>query len=89
MTMPQTDMTTNLLTGIIEEGELTDFREFLAYVCAREKGFFLRNDVIQIFSDYCAEENKPEGFFKGSSISNFLKKVQVLFLCEDHLVVMR
>lgn len=86
--MAHTGMTTNLLTNVIDKSELTDLKEFLAYVCAREKVFFLRNDIVQILQDYCAMENKPEGFFKSSSISNFLKKVQVLFLCEDHLVVM-
>ncbi|MCJ7499409.1 hypothetical protein MUP29_04070, partial [bacterium] len=79
----------NLLKSVIEERDSADFREFLAYVCAREKGLYLRNDVIQILSDYCVEENKPEEFFENSSISKFLKKVQILFPCEDHLVVMR
>jgi sucrose synthase len=79
----------NLLQKIIEEHESSDFREFLAYVCAREQGLFLRNDVIQIFGDYCASQNKPVEFRESSSVGKFLKKVQVLFPCEDHLVVMR
>lgn len=79
----------NLLRQIIEEHEDSDFREFLAYICAREKGLFLRNDVIQIFGDYCLSQNMPSRFREGSSIGKFLKKVQVLFPCEDHLVVMR
>jgi sucrose synthase len=79
----------NLVKNFIEERDSADFREFLAYVCAREKGLFLRNDIIQILSDYCVRENKPAEFSESSSISKFLKKVQVLFLCEEHLVVMR
>lgn len=80
---------TNQLENIIEEHESADFREFLAYICAREQALFLRNDIIRIFWDYCAAVNKPEEFFESSSMSRFMKKVQVLFPCEDHLVVMR
>ncbi|MGD8353922.1 MAG: sucrose synthase, partial [Pseudomonadota bacterium] len=79
----------NLLRKIIEEKETGDFREFLAYVCARRKALLLRNDITQIFADYCAGLDRPEEFRKESSIGKFLRKVHVLFPCEDHLVVMR
>ncbi len=80
---------TNLLKDIIDEKEMADFREFLAFVCARGKGLFLRNDIIQILRDYSFHENRPDAFFENSSICKFIKKAQVLFPCEDHLVIMR
>ncbi|UCF30515.1 MAG: sucrose synthase [bacterium] len=80
---------TNLLTSIINDEDLGDFREWLARLSGREKGLYLRNDVIQMFNSYCDDAKKGETFRRDSSIAQFLKKVQVLFPSGDHIVVMR
>lgn len=79
----------NILEKLIPENESGAFREFLDHVCTQEQGLFLRNDVIQTFRDYCTGQGKPEAFYENSSMGKFLKKIQVLFPCGDHVVVMR
>jgi len=82
-------MKTNLIESLIDSADVSTFREFLAFTCSRGKGLYLRNDIIQILRDFCRREEKPDEFLESSSISRFIRKVQVLFPCEDHLVVMR
>jgi sucrose synthase len=80
---------TNILTSIIDPEDLGDFREWLARLSGQENSLYLRNDVLQMFNRYCDDQDKPDTFRQDSSISRFLRKVQVLFPSGDHVVVMR
>jgi len=82
-------METNLIDKIIAGSELGDFREWLAQVFDQDQALILRNEVIQTFRSYCDAAGKSEEFRSNSSLFEFLRKVQVLFPCGDHLVVMR
>jgi len=79
----------NLLENLIDEKDVSAFREFLAAAGALGKNLYLRNDILQILRDFSQRAEDPDDFFENSSISRFLKKAQVLFPCEDHMVVMR
>lgn len=82
-------MEANLISKIIKISELGDFKEWLARVFDQDQVLILRNEVIQTFRSYCDKAEKSEEFRNNSSLFEFLRKVQALFPCGDHLVVMR
>ena len=79
----------NLLTTFIKKREQKDFREFISFVTDQQNSIYLRNGVIQLFREYCDRNRKTKNFATNSSMFGFFKKIQELFLTEEHLVMMR
>ncbi|MDY6935814.1 MAG: hypothetical protein SVZ03_16545, partial [Spirochaetota bacterium] len=76
------------LIDIIAEEDISDFKEFLALLPNEEQKFFLRNDIIQLFKGFCIASEKTEEFMENSSIALFLRRVQELFVRDDHIALM-
>ncbi|MDY6967820.1 MAG: sucrose synthase [Spirochaetota bacterium] len=76
------------LIDIIAEEDIYNFKEFLALLCNEEQKFFLRNDIIQLFKGFCIASKKTEEFMENSSIALFLRRVQELFVRDDHITLM-
>ncbi len=77
-----------LLMSIIKKKYLGDFREFVFFITSQSGEIMLRNDVIQMFRDYCDRNNKTKKFREDSSFFNFIKKIQELFIADNHVIVM-
>jgi sucrose synthase len=78
----------NLLLSIIRNNESKDFKEFVSYTANQHHTIYLRNGIIQLFRDYCDLRRKNKKFRENSSIFNFFKQAQELFITKDHLVLM-
>ncbi len=78
----------NQLTSIITKNDRKSFREYITFLTNQEKKFFPRNDVIQIFRQYCDVTKKTKRFREKSSIFNFIKKIQESFIIHEHIAVM-
>ncbi|RLB85257.1 MAG: sucrose synthase, partial [Deltaproteobacteria bacterium] len=78
----------NLLTSIIKKKNLSDFKELVFFITNQPDRIMLRNGVIQIFRDYCDQYNKTEKFRENSSIFAFIKKIQELFIEDNHIILM-
>ena len=77
----------NLLNTIIVKKERQDFKELIHFFAGSGARLMLRNEVIQVFRDYCDRQNKSKSFRKRSSMFQFLKKVQELFISDEHLAL--
>ncbi len=77
----------NLLTTIINEDELRDLKEFITLLTHQDKIFFLRNDILLAFQQYCDNSGKDATFREKSSIITFFKKVQELCLQDKNIVI--
>ena len=78
----------NVLNEILNKKDRRDFKEFVAFVTNQQFGICLRNGIIQLFRAYCDRHKKSPKFRRESSMFNFLKKAQELFLARETLVML-
>jgi sucrose synthase len=78
----------NVLTEILNKKDRKDFKEFVVFVNNQKFGICLRNGIIQLFRQFCDQNNKTQKFRQDSSMFNFLKKAQELFLADGTLVML-
>ena len=74
----------NLLNTLIVKKERQDFKELIHFFAGSGARLYLRNEIIQVFRNYCDRQNKSTSFRKRSSMFQFLKKVQELFISDEH-----
>ncbi len=77
----------NVLNEILNKKDRRDFKEFVVFFTNQPTGICLRNGIIQHFRQYCDQSNKSQNFRERSSMFNFLKNAQELFLA-DGIVAM-
>ncbi|MGA9177163.1 MAG: sucrose synthase, partial [Desulfobacterales bacterium] len=78
----------NLLGSIIRKNEHKDFKELVSFMTYQKQRIHLRNGIIQLFRQYCDQHRKTKKFRENSSLFNFFRKVQELFITKEHLVLM-
>lgn len=78
----------NLLSSIIKKKDQSDFKNLISYISQSRTPIVLRNGIIQLFRRFCDENKKTKAFEQKSSVFNFIKKAQELFLVDDHVAVM-
>ncbi|MGD9279779.1 MAG: sucrose synthase [Desulfobacterales bacterium] len=81
-------MLKNVLNEILDKKDRRDFKEFVVFVTNQQFGICLRNGIIQLFRQYCDQHKKTEKFRQNSSMFNFLKKSQELFMADGTLVML-
>ena len=77
----------NLLGSIISKSEHKDFKGLVSFMTNQHQNIYLRNGIIQLFREYCDQNRKTKKFQESSSLFDFLKKVQELFITKEHLVL--
>ncbi len=78
----------NALKDILTKNDRKNFKEYIIFLSGEERKFFLRNDIIMVFWQYCDANKKTKRFREKSSIFNFLKKIQELFIYEECIALM-
>lgn len=78
----------NQLKSIIRKNEHKDFKELVSFITSQHQKIYLRNGIIQLFREYCDQNRKTNKFRLNSSLFNFLKQAQELFITKEHLVLM-
>jgi sucrose synthase len=78
----------NLLHMLIGKKDRQDFKELINFFAGSASAILLRNDIIQLFRDYCDQYKKSKSFRTKSSIFLLIKKIQELFFTGDHLTLM-
>jgi len=77
----------NKLLDIIENSDLKDFRNYIKFLSEQERRFFLRNDIVFYFRRYCDLNTKSCDFKDDSSMYQFLKKIQELFIHDGQIAI--
>lgn len=78
----------NLLNILIDKKDHKDFKEFVFFATKQPKRILLRNEIIQLFRQYCDQHEKTKKFRENSSIFNFFKRNQELLNTDDHLALL-
>ncbi len=78
----------NVLSEILTKADRKEFKEYVSLLQQQEEVFFLRNDILYWFRQYCQQNKKNGRFREKSSVFNFLKKIQELFQIEEHVAIL-
>jgi sucrose synthase len=61
-----------LFQSIVNSEEKTDLRQLILTLDTTEKRYFLRNEILHIFGDYCHQADKPAYFYHSSSLGTLI-----------------
>jgi sucrose synthase len=73
----------DLLQSVLESDEKTDLRQFLIELHRQEPRYFLRNDIVITFTNYCESQNKPSSFQHTSHLGKLIDVTQEIILEND------
>jgi sucrose synthase len=69
-----------LIQAVLNSDEKTDLREFVSLLRSSDKRYFLRNEILQAFQDYCRSSEKPEQFYTSSHFGKLIYFTQEIIL---------
>lgn len=69
-----------LLLDVLTRDEKTDLSKLLDMLSASPNRYFLRNEILRTFSDYCQQSQKPAYFFHSSSLGQLIDYTHELIL---------
>ncbi|ARV58742.1 sucrose synthase [Nostocales cyanobacterium HT-58-2] len=72
-----------LVQTVLTSEEKTALRELVDALSALDKRYFLRNEIIQAFADYCVSSQKPAYFFYSSSLAKLIDYTHEIILEEE------
>ncbi|WP_071189930.1 sucrose synthase [Trichormus sp. NMC-1] len=71
-----------LVKTVLNSEEKTALQQFIFTLTTTEKSYFLRNEILQAFANYCHQTEKPAYFYHSSSIGTLLHYTHEIIL--DH-----
>ncbi len=74
-----------LIQAVLTKDEKTDLGKLLDILSATPKRYFLRNEILRAFSDYCQQSQKPAYFFHSSSLGQLINCTHELILENDSI----
>ncbi|MEA5579219.1 sucrose synthase [Anabaena sp. UHCC 0451] len=69
-----------LLKLVFDSDEKIDLGQFLCTLKTQDKCYFLRNEILQNFADYCRQSQKPAYFYHSSSLGTLLNYTHEIIL---------
>ncbi|WP_019499873.1 sucrose synthase [Pseudanabaena sp. PCC 6802] len=70
----------DLIESIVSSNEKKDFQQFLHQLRQQEKRYWLRNDILTAFNEYCSRLDKPEPFCRSSNLGQLIYYTQEIIL---------
>src|SRR6478672_508759 len=74
-----------LLQAVLESDEKSDLRQFISELRHQEKRYWLRNDILNAFADYCSNHQKPERFSHASQLGKLIDYTQEIIREDSNL----
>ncbi|MBW4631462.1 MAG: sucrose synthase [Iphinoe sp. HA4291-MV1] len=72
-----------LVQTILNSDEKTALSHLIDTLSALDKRYFLRNEILQAFADYCQHSQKPAYFFHSSSIGTLIHYTHEMIIEEE------
>ncbi len=73
-----------LVQTVLNSDEKIALRHLISELRGSEKRYFLRNEILQAFADYCQQSDKPAYFFHSSSLGTLIHYTHEILLEEDN-----
>ncbi|MEA5573147.1 sucrose synthase [Calothrix sp. UHCC 0171] len=74
-----------LLQAVLDSGEKNDLRSLMSEIRADEKQYLLRNDIINLYNDFCNKCQKESGFKQNSHLSKLIYYTQEIIQEDSNL----
>ncbi len=72
-----------LVQTVLNSDEKTALRQLVLALSASGKKFFLRNEILQAFADYCHQSQQPAYFYHSSSVGKLIQYTHEMILEEE------
>jgi sucrose synthase len=74
-----------LIQTVITSLEKDDLRQVIGLLQQSGKKYFLRNEILQTFADYCEQAQKPTYFYHASALGKLVDFIHELILAEGRV----
>lgn len=74
-----------LVRAVLNSDEKTALRQLIYALRAAGKLYFLRNEILQAFADYCQQSQKPQYFYHSSSVGKLIHATHEMILEEESI----
>ncbi|MFE1743826.1 sucrose synthase [Coleofasciculus sp. H7-2] len=75
----------DLIQAVLESDEKIDLRQFVSELRQQDKPYLLRNDILNAFSEYCTNHQKPEHFDQSSHLGKLIYYTQEIIREEGNI----
>ena len=75
----------DLIQAVLSSDEKTSLRQFSSLLRACDKKYFLRNEILQSFNEYCQQYEKSPQFHTSSRLAKLISYVQEIILEDESL----
>jgi sucrose synthase len=65
-----------LIQAVLDSEDKSDLRSLISELRACEKRYLLRNDILNVYSEYCSKYNKPQEFYTSSYLGKLIYYTQ-------------
>lgn len=73
----------DLIHAILQSDEKSDLRQLISNLNASGKHYFLHNEILQVFAEYCQQAGKQAYFYHSSALGQLLQYTHELILEEE------
>jgi sucrose synthase len=74
-----------LLQAVLDSEEKSDLRSLISELRQQEKKYLLRNDILNLYGEYCSKYEKPEQFYTASHLGKLVYYTQEIIQEESSL----
>ncbi|MEA5507463.1 sucrose synthase [Halotia wernerae UHCC 0503] len=74
-----------LIQAILDSEEKSDLRSFMSQLRQHDQNYLLRNDILNVFGEYCSKSQKPENFYTSSHLGKLIYYTQEIIQEDSNL----
>ncbi len=75
----------NLIQEVVNSEAKVALRQLLSALRASDKRYFLRNEILQAFANYCSQFQKPTHFYHSSALGKLIHYTHELILEDESI----
>ncbi|MEB3826543.1 sucrose synthase [Phormidium sp. CCY1219] len=75
----------DLIKSVLKCDEKIDLRQFISELRGSDQRYFLRNDIVRAFADYCSQHEKAGYFYKSSYLGKLIDYTQEIILEDESI----
>ncbi|GAB4280210.1 MAG: sucrose synthase [Oscillatoriaceae cyanobacterium] len=69
-----------IIKAVLNSEEKADLQELIGYLIGSGDRYFLRNQILHFFAEYCTKQNKPAYFYKSSCLGELIHYTHEIIL---------
>ncbi|WGV23800.1 sucrose synthase [Halotia branconii] len=74
-----------LIQAILDSEEKSDLRSFMSQLRQHDQNYLLRNDILNVFGEYCSKSEKPDNFYTSSHLGKLIYYTQEIIQEDSNL----